>query len=105
MRPASPWREAWSISHARRVEAEVVQTLAALGEKATDGVLGVERLQQLDLGVPRAEQRGAHALIGHLGLAQQRQAERALVERVRVPQPLHHDPDVMNPEHHGRILP
>jgi len=82
----------------------VVKPLTALRQKAPDAVVRIERLQQLDLRIAGTQQRRAHALVGNFSFAQQGQSQRASIERIGVAQTFHHDTDVMNPEHHGRIL-
>ena len=89
----------------RRLEAEVMQSLAALGEEAAHRRGRPQRLQQLDLALAGRQQRGPHALLGDLRLAHQGQAEDVPIEPVGVAQTLHHDSDVMNPPHHLGILP
>src|SRR5918996_4693079 len=86
------------------LEAQVVQALATPGQEATDGCVRPQRLQQLELALSGGQQRGPHALVGDLGLAHEWQPEDATIERVRLFQVLHHDPDVMNPPHHLGIL-
>jgi hypothetical protein len=70
--------------HARGPEAQVMQPLSPLGEEARDSGVGGRRLEQLDLAVAGGEQRGAHALIGDLRLADERQAKRVAPEAIRL---------------------
>ena len=70
--------------HARGPEAEVVQPLTPLGEEARDSGIGARRLEELDLAVTGGEQRGAHALVGDLRLADERQTERVAPEAIRL---------------------
>ena len=88
--------------HARGPEAQVMQPLTALGEEARDSGVGARRLEQLDLAVAGGEQRGAHALIGDLRLADERQAERVAPEAIRLVEILHDDADVMDIGDHVR---
>src|SRR2546425_7559597 len=88
----------------RRLEAHVVQPLAALGEEAAHRRGRAQRLQQLDLAVAGGEQRGLHTLLGDLRLAQQGQSEHVAIERVRIGETLHHDSNVMNPSNHLSAL-
>ena len=87
-----------------RLEAQVMQALAASGQEASDRRRRAQRLQQLDLAVAGGEQRGAHALIHELGLPHERQPENVAVEGVGFGQTLHHDSDVMNPSYHSSTL-
>ena len=84
-----------------RVEADVMETLAAPREEAPDAVRGIQGLEELDLAVAGAEERGADALVADLRLGEQREAQGVAVEAVRVGEPVHHDSDVMDPSHHG----
>ena len=88
------------VRHVRRLEAHVVQPLAALGEEAAHRRRRAQRLQQLDLAVAGGEQRGLHTLLGDLRLPQQGQSEHVAIERVRIGETLHHDSHVMNPSNH-----
>ena len=82
----------------------MVEPLPAPGEEAAHRRGRAQRFEQLDLAVTGGEQRGLHALLGDLGLAQQRQAEDVAIEHVRVGETLHHDSDVMNPSYHLSAL-
>ena len=80
----------------------MMQALTALGEEARDAGIGARRLEQLDLAVAGGEQRGAHALIGDLRLADERQTERVAPEAIRLVEILHDDADVMDIGDHVR---
>src|SRR5438309_352167 len=58
-----------------RVQAQVMETLAALGEEARGARRRVQRLEQLDLRVAAGEKRRAHPLVGDDGLLEERKAE------------------------------
>src|SRR6266545_6725193 len=79
-----------------RLEADVVQALATLGEEARDAALLVRRLEQFDLAIARRQECRPHALVRNLGLAQQGQAERAAPEGVGLREALDRDPDMMD---------
>jgi hypothetical protein len=86
--------------HVGRLEAQVMQALAALVEEPAHARRWRQRLQQLDLRIARCQQGRAHTLVGKLGFLQQRQAEHVTIEPVRLLEAPHHDADVMNPSHH-----
>src|SRR5207249_4792268 len=100
-KPKSSWKRPADVG---RLEAEMMEALAAPREEAPDARGRVERLEQLDLRVAGGEHRGAHALVGERLFLEQRQAEHVAIKPVGVREPLHHDADVMNPSHHVRIL-
>jgi len=84
-------------------EAEVVEPFPPLGQELPDRALGDERLQQLDLAVPRGEQRRAHPLLSDGRLAHQRQAQRVPPEAVGLREALHRDTDVVDAGHHDVV--
>src|SRR4051794_12642594 len=65
------------------LEADVVKTLAALLEIASDAGIGDNRLQQLDLAVTEREERGADTLLRDDLLLAHGKAERIAVEAHR----------------------
>src|SRR5437867_11408338 len=87
-----------------RVEAEVVEPFAVPGQKAPDARRRVQRLEELDLGLAGAEQRGPHVLIRDRRLGDERQPQRVTVEAIRLRQPVHDNADVVNPSHHAHPL-
>src|SRR2546422_8637749 len=86
----------------RRVEAEMVKSLAVPGQEAPDARRRIQRLEQLDLALARAEQGRPYVLVRDRRLLEERQPERVAVEAIRVRQPIHHDADVVNASHHAR---
>src|SRR5262245_60874795 len=86
----------------RRVEAEVVQPLAATLQEAPHTRRRIERLEQLDLGLTGAQQRGAYVLVRDRRLLEQGQSQRVTVEPVCVREPIHDDADVVDSSHHAQ---
>src|SRR5262245_35044290 len=78
-----------------------MQALAAPGEEAPHPAAEVEGFEQLDLAVARGEQRRPNTLVGDFGLLDHGKAQDVAIESIRVGQPLHHDPDMMNASYHG----
>jgi len=79
-----------------RLEANVMQPFAPLGEEPGNAALRVRGLEELDLTVAGREQRRAHALVRDLSLAQKRQPERIPPEAIRPREVLDHDADVVD---------
>src|SRR5712691_9538680 len=76
-----------------RLEANVMEPFAPLGEEPGHAALRVRGLEELDLAVAGREQRRAHALVRDLSLAQKRQPERIPPESIRPREVLDHDAD------------
>src|SRR5262245_47016252 len=83
----------------RRVEAEVVQPLAATLQEAPYTRRRIERLEQLDLGLTGAQQRGAYVLVRDGRLLEEGQSQRVTVEPVGVREPIHDDADMVDSSH------
>ena len=113
MVPASPARGVSSMSgnpaprarvelasDVRGLEADVVQSLAALLEELCHAARGVDGFEELDLAAPDRQQGRLHALVRDRGLLRHLQPERVLPEGEPVLQAAHHEPDVMDAGEH-----
>src|SRR5262249_38885851 len=81
---------------ARCLQAKVMQSFAALGEEARHPRVFAGGLEELDFTVSRGEEGRAHALVGNLRLADQRQPQRVTPERVCSREASNHDADVVD---------
>src|SRR4029453_3346204 len=68
----------------RGVEAEVMESFSAPRQEAPDARRRLQRLEQLDLALARAEQRRAHVLVGDRRFLDERQPQGVAVEVVGV---------------------
>ena len=66
-----------------RLEAEVVKSLAALGEEARHARIRPRGLEQLDLAVAGGEEGRPHSLVRNLRFPEERKPERVAPERCR----------------------
>src|SRR5271169_5595665 len=87
------------------LEAYVMQAAAAPREELADRIVGVERLEQLDLALACLEQRGADALLFNRRAPGETQAERVAPESQADVEVRHHDADMMNLFQHRASCP
>ncbi len=90
--------------HVVGFETDVVQTPAALFQKAAHPALGVDRFEQLDLAVSAAEQCRTYPLVDDGRLPLEREPESVAPEAVGGVEVGDHDSDVMNSLEHGALL-
>src|SRR5439155_1393142 len=86
---------------AGRLEADVVEPLAAPVEEPGDAALGIDRLEQLDLAPPDGQEGRAHALIAHRGLPGDAEPEHVLPEGEAVLEAAHDEAHVVDAGQHA----
>src|SRR5437762_1010656 len=84
----------------RRLEADVVQSLAATFEELGDAARRVDRLEELDLAPPDGQKRRPHALVAHRRLLRDAEAERIPPEGEPVLETAHDQADVVDARQH-----
>ena len=83
-----------------RLEADVMQPLAATGQELGDAAGLVDGLEQLDLAAPDRQERRAHALIANRRLLGDPETEEVLPEREPLLETPHDEADVMDAAEH-----